>query len=232
VALDSDFVLEALLRHNYLPMQKKESEELPPIFSSSTFTPNVARQLAAAKPDRQSKCAPCLGYDAVEYRLTRFNNVSRACAIPHPTAYALLCLCIHDNWSDLASIEQNPSSIIRPRRHRDGRLIVMDYERSMEKQRAALVSRTGQRYVVTTDISNFFPSVYTHSIPWAAVGFDTAKATRGTRSVWYNKLDTCAQQMKRGETQGIAIGPATSNILIELILAVIDKKLRSFCSSR
>ena len=47
MTLDQDFVLAALLQHNYLPMQKSDREELPPVFSSIGFRPNVARVLAA-----------------------------------------------------------------------------------------------------------------------------------------------------------------------------------------
>lgn len=33
----------------------------------------------------------------------------------------------------------------------------------------------GKRYVVKADISTCFPSIYTHSIPWALAGKATAK---------------------------------------------------------
>ncbi|MCB4763274.1 MAG: reverse transcriptase, partial [Sulfurovum sp.] len=33
----------------------------------------------------------------------------------------------------------------------------------------------GKRYIVKADISNCFPSIYSHSIPWALVGKDVAK---------------------------------------------------------
>ncbi len=39
----------------------------------------------------------------------------------------------------------------------------------------------GKRYLVKADISTCFPSIYTHSIPWALIGKDDAKARRGSR---------------------------------------------------
>src|SRR5664279_2753915 len=95
--LDADYVLNALLCHNYQPMQKKRREELPPIFSSETFTPDVAASLNG----QESRTG---GYDAVEYRLTRFNGISRPESLPHPLAYAQLCLCMSRRWESLQYI--------------------------------------------------------------------------------------------------------------------------------
>ena len=49
MSIDKDFVLNALLQHNFLPTQKKAKEELPPIFTSVTFTPDIAKRLVAEK---------------------------------------------------------------------------------------------------------------------------------------------------------------------------------------
>src|SRR5258708_4554272 len=130
VSVDKDFVLTALLQHNFLPTQKKSPEELPPIFTSISFTPDVARKLVNGK---QRKADGYQGYDAVDYRLTRFNGVSRSCSIPHPTAYAYLALCIEKHWERIDYIASNENSHIRPRQHADGRIVIMDYETSSEQ---------------------------------------------------------------------------------------------------
>ena len=166
MSIDKDFVLNALLQHNFLPTQKKAKEELPPIFTSVTFTPDIAKRLVAAK---SRKVEGYLGYDAIDYRLTRFNGVSRNCSIPHPVAYSHLVLCIHEHWDKLAYIASNTTSMIRPRQHTDGRLIIMDYEKSFDKTRRNLINSFGCRFMAHTDISNFFPSVYSHAIAWAAL---------------------------------------------------------------
>lgn len=149
MSVDKDFVLNALLRHNYLPMQKHDREEVPPVFSSKSFSPDVARKLVQAKQRNGS-----IGWDAIEYRITRFNGVSRSLSIPHPLAYAYLCLCIHENWEHLAYISKNKTSFIRPRQHQDGRLIIMDYEDSVEKAQRNARCGFGRRFIVRTDISN------------------------------------------------------------------------------
>ena len=115
------FVYEALLGHNYLPAQRRKKEELPPIFRSVTFTPSAAAPLLAMKPIGKAR-----GFDQVEYRATKFNAVSRSYAIPHPIAYAQLSNCIATNWSAIEPFQMSNESMIRPRQHRDGRIIIMD----------------------------------------------------------------------------------------------------------
>jgi hypothetical protein len=222
VSVDKDFVLNALLRHNYLPMQKHDREEVPPVFSSESFLANPAFKNVQAQQRNGS-----IGWDAIEYRLTRFNGVSRSLAIPHPLAYAHLCLCIHENWEHLDYIEKNETSLIRPHQHKDGRLIIMDYEESIEKAQRSANLGFGRRFLVHTDISNCFPSIYSHAIPWATVGFAYAKAHKPPKykAEWFNQLDEKLRWTKRNETQGIAIGPATSNVLSESILAKVDEAL-------
>jgi len=221
--LKNNIVYESLLSHNYFPEQKRDKEELPPIFSTRTFTTTVANQLCN-EPLRGGRSVSQSGYDQVEYRITRYNNVSRPISIPHPMPYANLAGCISNNWNKLDYICSNANSLVFPKKHSDGRIIIMDY--SKENIESDLSNSFGNKFRVRTDIANFFPSIYTHSIPWALVGFSTAKSNKHG-SVWYNRLDTYQRYTKRNETQGIPIGPATSNIISELILARVDDKLSS-----
>jgi len=218
MTVDKDFVLDALLRGNYLPTQRKACEELPPVFSASRFTKEAALELDQLDVRKD-------GYDQVEYRLTRFNSVSRHLSLPHPLAHAKLCLAIEAHWEKIKYIAENPSSGIKPQAHTDGRLIVMDYEPTVAKSIRILGQSFGKRFKVHTDISNFFPSIYSHAIPWALVGFDKAKGSRDNAE-WFNQLDKALRCTRRGETQGIAIGPGTSNVVSEIILARIDETLR------
>src|SRR5690348_6568579 len=156
-SIDAAYVLEALLRHNYFPFSRKDREELPPILNTESLSPTAARKVVRGRV-RGNQAFP--GYDAVEYRLTRFNGVARSCSIPHPVAHAKLSLCVHDNWKNLEYTATNDMSRIRPTYHGDGRLIVMDYESPLEKSRKGLSSRFGRRFIASADIANFFPSIY------------------------------------------------------------------------
>jgi len=210
-------ITERLLQESYLPTQRPQKDELPPVISTKTLTPAVASKLAALLPKK------CQGYDAVEYRLTRADGQIRASHIPHPLAYSNLVLCIEKHWGNFPDILNNRRSYIRPRFHADGRLIIMKYESWLTKTLKSLGWKLRARYVAQVDISNFFPSIYTHSFGWAIAGMQAAKKSGGKQ--WYDEVDRALRLTKRNETNGVLIGPATSNIITEAILYNIDEKL-------
>ena len=231
---NKDYVYSALLRYNYLPMGRSHPDDIPhKVFSTADFTPDVVNEML----NRYQTARRNKGYDQIEYRTTRFNNVTRLMHIPHPLPYARLCKCISENWDELSHICENCNSRLKPTQHDNGRLIMGEYEHLeqilvMESEkfsglRSRLEISTGKFYRIEADISLFFPSIYTHSVPWALVGHDEAKANASNRDLWYNKLDKAQQNLKRAETQGIPIGPATSNIISELILYQVDETLRN-----
>jgi len=229
---DKDYVYNALLRYNYLPMNKKYLDDIPyKVFSTKDFKPKIADEMLDQYRTLRRK-----GYDQIEYRTTRFNNVTRLMHIPHPLPYARLCKCISENWKKLSHICNNSNSQLKPEQHNNRILIMGEYEdfervSVMDSEkfpglRFRLEISTGKFYRVEADISSFFPSIYTHSVPWALVGHDEAKANSGNHNLWYNKLDKAQRDLKKRETQGIPIGTATSNIISELILYEVDEVLR------
>jgi hypothetical protein len=82
------------------------------------------------------------------------------------------------------------------------------------------------KFLLKTDIKNFYPSVYTHSIAWALHTKKTIR-TPGNRDNFSRflglKLDKLFQYANDGCTNGIPIGPAISDLVSELILAAVDK---------
>ena len=240
---DKNFVYNALLRYNYLPIGKKYPDDIPfPAFSTEDFTPDIAdemlKQYSSKRQEKVEIKQKVNGYDQIEYHGTRFNLVTRLFHIPHPFPYARLCKCISENWDKLSHICENRNSRERPAKHDKGRLIMgkwedleqislMNYNKLSDVRHRLKIS-TGKFYRVTADISSFFPSIYTHSIPWAQVGRDKAKiSSKGEQ--WYDKLDKAQRDVKRGETQGIPIGPGTSHIISEFILSKVDEALRKAC---
>ncbi|MBU2870359.1 antiviral reverse transcriptase Drt4 [Colwellia sp. E2M01] len=215
--IDSKFVKEGLLKSNYFPLQKNRNEELPSIFNSEAFSSDIADKLVAIKLRSG-------GYDDLSFNVTRFNNIHRKISIPHPLPYAHLVNTITKNWDSISHIESNENSIIRPLKHKDGRIIVMTYEQSKRKTNRYNNSCKGKKFIVHSDISNFYPSIYTHSIPWALLGVKAAKLKQN--SGFENELDQHQRMMKRNETTGVAIGPGTSNIISEIILYEVDKLLK------
>lgn len=83
------------------------------------------------------------------------------------------------------------------------------------------------------DISNCYNSIYTHSIAWAicekrqAKSFFRNKEPAELKETYENAdcLDAFTRFLKNNETNGIIVGPFTSRIVSEIILARIDKML-------
>ncbi|MEZ0001621.1 RNA-directed DNA polymerase [Sinorhizobium fredii] len=84
------------------------------------------------------------------------------------------------------------------------------------------------RYIVRTDVSRFFHSIYTHALPWALHGKPEAKKDRKPESstIFGNRLDWLLRQAQDGQTVGIPVGPDFSRIVSEIIGAAIDKTFR------
>ena len=237
---DKDFVYNALLRYNYLPIGKKHPDDIPfPAFSTEDLTPDIAdemlKQYSSRRQEKTEIKQKVNGYDQIEYRATRFNLVTRLMHVPHPAPYAHLCKCISENWDKLSHICKNPNSRERPGRRNKKRVIMTEYEHleqiflmnynKLSDVRYRLEISTGKFYRVKADIASCFPSIYTHSIPWAVEGRDKAKIN-SAKKLWYNELDKAQRDIKRGETQGVPIGPATSHIISEFILSKVDEALR------
>ncbi|MCX7765038.1 MAG: RNA-directed DNA polymerase [Bacteroidia bacterium] len=80
-------------------------------------------------------------------------------------------------------------------------------------------------HIFHADISNFYSSIYTHSIPWAIHGQEDAKKRRNDKELLGNKIDKYLQAMNYGQTNGIPVGSILSDILAEIVLAYADKML-------
>ena len=223
MSIDASTLLDGLLQHNYFPALNKSKEEMPPVFSTTTFNTDVAQELSNLQPRPWNHYK---GYDSIGYRLTRFNGVFRRCSIIHPKIYANLTLSLVNNWSELNHINTNTASKLRMRQHDDGRILIMNYEPKDEHLYMNSDDSFGKLYVAKTDISHFYPSFYSHTIPWGILGIELAKQNISTKA-WYNDLDVAVRHCNRNESRGVAVGPATSWIVTETVLQRIDSELRS-----
>jgi RNA-directed DNA polymerase len=88
-------------------------------------------------------------------------------------------------------------------------------------------------YVFSTDITNCYGSIYTHSIEWALTegGRDTVKATmrsrRGNRSQKSlgHRIDQKLRNMNYGQTNGIPQGSVLMDFIAEIVLGYGDMEL-------
>lgn len=129
-----------------------------------------------------------------------------------------------NNWQDIKpSLSGSIFAATEPEFKKDGRAINGKYPQNA-RTKLARENRIGAKYILTTDISRFYHSIYTHSIPWALHGKNFAKVNRRLDSLG-NKLDYLVRQGQDGQTVGIPIGPDTSLVIAELLMHCVDKNL-------
>ncbi len=221
--MDKDIVFKKLLCYGLFP------ERLEGIFSSENFGNWVIKNKQSINIENKKR------FSLLSYKLTRNNNSPRFLSIPHPLGFIQLCKEIDRNWDKInkkfedVSKYKKTSMIIPNLSNKNKRLVSMEsYDQPAEKEQLQLDKQFGKKYFVRADISNFFPSIYTHSISWALVGKNEAKANQHKKNYWYNKLDRCIRNLQDGETKGIPMGTDTSGIFSELILSRVDKKLEKY----
>jgi len=204
------------------------ADKLPPIFSSEKFFSYCDSKGFPIFQNGQR--------DYIRYSTMRNTNYSRVLGIPNPLAYSNLCNILSQYWDDIRlSLDghtQNQTfcnSQIHLRKQKNSeRLFEMNTpysERDKDLECFLPTLPIAKRYRVTADISSCFPSIYTHCISWALVDKQTAKAKKTNKNEWFNKIDLYTRNMKFGETNGLLIGPHTSNLLSEIVLSCVDEEL-------
>ncbi|MGH0287400.1 RNA-directed DNA polymerase [Sinorhizobium meliloti] len=230
-------ILRSLLGKGYFP------KELPPVFTTADFGDHAEAVLADweaaecfmikktkdfqkinGKPFRGKYGYKRLTYAEPEIiskpkKLYERRNIH----ITHPIPQALLAREIAENWRQL-------QRILSLRKYSEDEIVISDrYERSIKGINFPL-HRAKKRYIeatadwlVKTDISRFYPSIYTHSLPWAAYGKENVKTSlKVYEGSFADRLDVLVRACNRNQTIGVPIGPETSRILAEIVSSRID----------
>lgn len=221
--ISSDELYEGLLAYGFF------AEKLPPVFTAVPFFDYCKTVSIPFKTGWN---------EYITFRAMRNISISRLMGIPNPFKYQIVCSELKDNWDKLQAHFHNQtvgqahriSRIHLRKEYGKERIFKMNYKKNWRTdgnpELDLLIHDKGtSRFIVKADISTCFPSIYTHSIPWALVGKEQAKKTVRKENEWYNRIDKACSDMRNGETHGLLIGPHASNLLSEIILTVIDKKL-------
>lgn len=181
----------------------------------------VASDVTKAKKNRwqlpqRSRCS--------EHSIPKRKHLRRRLAIPNPRHQAILCVEISANWPDLRKIcKESPISLTTPRMS-STRAIEGSHGRQGIASERALRS-IGARYLLQTDFARFYPSIYTHSVPWAIHGKNEARADKKFE-LYGNRLDLWVRETQDKQTSGIPIGPDTSFLMAEAMASRIDAELQ------
>lgn len=207
-----------LLRRGYFP------KELPPNFSTTKFGTAASRANAPPFPAVHQ-----VHTEPVRHSIARLGVTRREVALPNPVSFFHLASTFEIHWSTLKNaFESTRLSLSTPRLRNAGLRAIAPRTTldSLPLERAKL--RASGRVVLHADIAEFYRSIYTHSIAWCTETKAWAKDPRNRRdySRCGNAIDRAIQNSQDGQTNGVPVGPDTSFVIGEVILASVDAELR------
>jgi hypothetical protein len=214
-------MLSSLLSLGYFP------NELPPSFGTANYSDALTPAGGGHAPPQTFATGSAA--KLCSYSLARAGNFRfrRRLSIVNPIHYYNLSSCISNNWAALSahislSTLSNSKPEIDPKCPRAVR--PAKSWRDLLPLRAR--NRSGSGAIVVADISEFYHSIYTHSIPWALHTKAVAKANmRARRADLGDEIDALIRKAQDNQTMGIPIGPDTSFIVSEVLLSSADREL-------
>jgi Reverse transcriptase (RNA-dependent DNA polymerase) len=207
---------ESILARGFFP------KELPPIFSTEAFA-----RAATAGPlevHKSPRTGPGVTSLPASHSLGRPGHLRRRLHVPNPFSFLNVAMLVSDDWPRLDQhCSQSPISLSRPVADPDQRRCLIPRCSGTQLFAERLRLRANSRFILQTDIARFYPSIYTHSIPWALDGKLAAKKKR--KGGLGNNLDKAIRIGQDGQTLGVPIGPDTSLLIAESILTLVDQDI-------
>ena len=212
-------VYQTILSRGYFP------KELPPAFFTEGFakyasTKNGRSTISAYSPtDNFTEC--------LKYRLARPGLDRRELRIPHPASFAKLSELTAKNLGRLLK-KASGSKFSRSRPiYAGGRqraIQPMVHPANLARERAAI--RAGGSFLLKADVSQFYPSLYTHAVGWAVDPKLRKRANWSNRKLLGKLLDQALMDLDGKVSQGVPIGNDISFLLAEIVLAEVDRAVR------
>lgn len=209
-------VYQSFLTRGYFP------KELPPAFFTEPFakyatTKSGRSVIAAYTPiDNFTEC--------VKYRLALPGLDRRELKIPHPASFAKLADLTAKNFGRLLKLASGSRfSRSRPIFASGLQRALHPAVRPVDLGREKATARAGCTYLLKTDISQFYPSLYTHAIGWAVDPKLRKKANWGNKSLLGKKLDQALMDLDGKVSLGVPIGNDISLLLAEVVLGQVDR---------
>jgi hypothetical protein len=209
--------LQDLLAKGYFPVQ------LPTGFSTKQLAANLSHIQAPWDAELAKKNSVLsLGE---RFSVARSSYSRRITSIINPVSFYGLARDICEYWPRIQE-HYETSEISRSIPGPGGSLRAIDLTKFTDLYEERVRQSAGARYALVTDISSYFPTVYTHTIPWALHTKAVAKTNKKkTAQHFGNILDGRCMGTQDGQTVGLPIGPDTSHIIAEIIGVSIDKAI-------
>lgn len=153
----------------------------------------------------------------------------------HPALYVSLVNKVTEqaNWNTIiarfAQFQANPNircysiPLLSDNQQTDRATSISQWWQAIEQQSLELALK--YEYVLHTDISDCYGSIYTHSVPWALHTKATAKAQKRNFNLVGNVIDKHLQDMAYGQTNGIPQGSVLMDFVAEMVLGYADLEL-------
>lgn len=210
--------LQDLLSKGYFPIQ------LPVGFSTKQMAENIGA-LQRSWDEALERRKPVVS-QAERFSVARSSYSRRATSIPNPVNFYGLAKEICQYWPQIQE-HFRKSEISRSIPGAEGSLRAIELTKFTDLYEERVCRSAGARYALVTDISSYFPTIYTHTIPWALHSKAEAKANRAKSPEFFgNILDHRCMGTQDGQTIGLPIGPDTSHIIAEMIGVAIDDAIR------
>lgn len=231
-------------RNFFLKEESYCNIDLPPYFTFSSLLHQINSFFDEQKKptiDVFKDCCQMSEICETSYKI--FSNKDgkydwRPLELIHPLLYVVLVREIteKDSWNEIKgkfkkirSIECTsiPRYSSNPSKKDKGEQILTWWEETEQK---SITFGLDFQYLLQTDITNFYPSIYTHSIPWVFIGKKQAKKNKGqlcSNMQLGNKIDKILQLMSYSQTNGIPQGSVLMDFIAEILLAHIDQELFS-----
>lgn len=199
-------------------------EVLPPCFDSEDLVRALKGKVSTIEERRFNKRSAAY----IRYSGTKHDGHRRAYGSVNPIPYFSACGFISAHWKTFeARFKSSQLSLesMRLGRPNEDRAVVVPTLSELNQRMASKLRFSP--YVLKTDISQFFPSIYTHTISWVAHGREAAKANQARESkiAVFNGLDWFSQQCQSSQTRGVVVGPDAFRIIAEFIGSAIDREL-------
>lgn len=156
------------MKNRYALLQKGLfPETLPPCFT----TVDLKRALRGIVPEVRRRELRRRSTDYVRYNGTKHDGSRRYFGSPNPISYFYVADFISRNWRIFDErFSSSPFSVSRPREGQDSddRPIIIPSLSELTTEASRNIGHSP--FILKTDIAQFFPSIYTHSISWLLMG--------------------------------------------------------------
>lgn len=207
--------LKLLLEKGHFP------SELPPPFNTvqhGKYRVSIAKAWPKQDPPKTS---PEL------YSIQRLGWKRRSLSIVNPVSQYFLSKTIADNWPEIRTFLESSAISL------DRSYLETGAQRAVPKPDFSRIEfmklKAGGDYnhILISDISRFYGTIYTHTIPWAFRGKLWCKQhvnSPALSATIGGQLDKAVRKGQDNQTIGIPVGPDTSRIISEIIAIGVERE--------